>query len=102
LHEIPELYLQRRLVLKLLAILADYISTASQTARWVPGSATGFEVASNIASIINAKLEIRIIQVSILGLSMKQTEIVRQDQKKKQPTDLKSIDSTSHETPCCI
>jgi hypothetical protein len=100
LHEISELYLQRRFVLKLLAILADYIGTASQTARGVPGSATRFEVASNIARVVNAKVEIGTVLVSVLGLSMKQIEIGRQHQKKKQATDLKSIDSTSHETPC--
>jgi len=99
LHEITDFDLQHRLAGKLLVILIDDIGTASQTARWISGSATRFEITSNIARVVNAKVEIGIILFSVLGLGIKQAERGRQRQKDKQATDFQSIDSTSHETP---
>jgi hypothetical protein len=52
-----------RLVGEFGAVLSQNLSSASQTARWVARSATGFEVASNIAGVVNAEIEIRIVSV---------------------------------------
>jgi hypothetical protein len=75
------------------------MGTASQTARWIPRSATGFEIASNVACIIDAEIEIGIVLLSILSLSMKHTQTSRERQKKKQAASFQSVDSSSHETP---
>jgi len=99
LHEISQLDLQGRLVLELLAIFADYMGTASQTARWVSGSATGLEIASNVACIVDAEIKIGIILISLLSLGVKRTQKSRQRQEKKSTTDFQSVGSSCHETP---
>jgi hypothetical protein len=99
LHEVSQLNLQSRLVLKLLAILADYIGTASQTARWISGSATGLEIASDVACIVDAEIKLGIILISLLSLGMKCTQKGCQLQKKKYATDFQSLGSSCHETP---
>jgi hypothetical protein len=39
------------------------LSSASQTARWIARSATGFEVASNIAGVIDAEIEVGVVRI---------------------------------------
>jgi len=51
------------LVRKLGVVLRQDLSSASQTARWVARSATRFEIASNVAGVINAELEIGIVRI---------------------------------------
>jgi hypothetical protein len=68
--------------MELLAILGDNVGTASQTARWIPGSTTRFEVASNVPCVVNTEFEIRVVQFSVLCLRLKQAQKDRQFQQK--------------------
>ncbi len=52
---------------KLGAILGEDLGTASQTARGIARSATRFEVASNIAGVVDTKIEVSIVRVRIDG-----------------------------------
>jgi len=55
--------MQLGLVGKFGVVLRQDLSSASQTARWVARSATGFEVASNVAGVINTEIEIGIVRI---------------------------------------
>jgi hypothetical protein len=55
--------MQLELVGKLGVVLRQDLSTASQTARWIARSTTGFEIASNVACEINAEVEIGVVRI---------------------------------------
>jgi len=55
--------MQLELVGKLGVVLRQDLRTASQTARWIARSATGFEITSNIAGEINAEIEIGVVRI---------------------------------------
>src|SRR5207253_9792853 len=62
LHVVSDLNVEPRLVRKLRTVLRQDLGTAGQTARWIARSATGFEVASNVAGVVNAEIEIGVVR----------------------------------------
>lgn len=81
--------MQLGLIGKFRAVLRQDLSTASQTARWIARSATRLKVASNIACVVDAEIEIGTVKIEscrrLLGQGDRQRQKASQSETCCQP-----------------